>query len=57
MLKLRRLYSNVLPDSWWPAIIVLIIGIGLLGLCCYHFGYVNGYVDAIAWAKGVRWDQ
>jgi hypothetical protein len=29
----------------------------LFGLGCYHFGYAHGYVDAIAWAKSVRWDQ
>jgi hypothetical protein len=33
----------------------LVLGI-LVPLCCYHFGYVNGYADALAWAKGVRWD-
>jgi hypothetical protein len=28
----------------------------LFGWGCYHFGYVRGYVDALAWAKGVVWD-
>lgn len=36
----------------------IILGIALLGAGwgCYHFGYVHGYEDALAWAKGVVWD-
>ena len=29
----------------------------LFGYGCYDLGYTLGYVAAIQWAKGVRWDQ
>jgi hypothetical protein len=47
-------WTLTLTGWGWTALIAAVI---LVDWGCYHFGYVNGYADALAWAKGVRWDQ
>jgi hypothetical protein len=36
--------------------LLLTLAIIVFGVGAYYIGYVNGYADAITWAKGVVWD-